>query len=209
MSTAPVGLPVVDAIVLAGGAASRLGGTDKAAVEVAGRPMLAHVLDAVADARRVVVVGPPTPGAGGADLVQEEPARGGPVAGLAAGLDHLGPDGDVPVLVLACDLPLARHLVPVLVAAGSALHGPAARDGVVVVDASGRRQHLLAIYRRAALAGAVSSLRAAGGVHGASMRRLTELLDVDEVPDPTGAAHDGDTWEDVAELDAILTRRES
>ena len=36
---------VFDAIVLAGGEAVRLGGVDKAAVTVGGRPMLAHVLD--------------------------------------------------------------------------------------------------------------------------------------------------------------------
>jgi len=28
-----------------------------------------------------------------------------------------------------------------------------------------------------------------------------------EVPDRTGAARDGDTWEAVAELDSIITRR--
>ncbi|WP_438949006.1 NTP transferase domain-containing protein, partial [Streptomyces harbinensis] len=38
--------PVFDAIVLAGGAARRLGGADKAAVTVGGRPLLDRVLDA-------------------------------------------------------------------------------------------------------------------------------------------------------------------
>src|SRR5665648_985882 len=79
-----------DAIVLAGGEGIRLGGVDKAAVPVGGRPMLAHVLDAVAGARRTVVVAPPTVATFGVDRVQEDPPLGGPAAGLAAGLTHLG-----------------------------------------------------------------------------------------------------------------------
>ncbi|MBT2472738.1 NTP transferase domain-containing protein, partial [Streptomyces sp. ISL-66] len=46
-----------DAIVLAGGAARRLGGADKPGLLVGGRPLLDRVLDACADARTTVVVG--------------------------------------------------------------------------------------------------------------------------------------------------------
>ena len=51
--------PPFDAVVLAGGAAARLGGADKPGLDLDGRPLLAHVLDAVAAAPRRVVVGPP------------------------------------------------------------------------------------------------------------------------------------------------------
>lgn len=193
-----------DAIVLAGGEGIRLGGTDKAAVPVGGRPMLAHVLDAVRGARRTVVVGPPTLETFGMDRVQEDPPLGGPVAGLAAGLAHLGAGDEVPVLVLACDLPLAVAAVPDL---REALAKGEAVDGAVVVDADGRRQPLLAVYRRRALVAAVERLEASGGVSGASMRRLLDGMVLAEVPDRTGAARDGDTWEAVAELDSIITRR--
>jgi len=50
-----------DALVLAGGQARRLGGMDKMAIPLGGRGLLDRVLDAVPDADRVVVVGPPRP----------------------------------------------------------------------------------------------------------------------------------------------------
>ena len=49
------------AVVLAGGAARRLGGAPKPARTVAGVPLLTRVLDAVAAADVRVVVGPPWP----------------------------------------------------------------------------------------------------------------------------------------------------
>ena len=193
-----------DAIVLAGGEGIRLEGADKAAVTVGGRPMLAHVLDAVAGARRTVVVAPPSVETFGVDRVQEVPPLGGPAAGMAAGLAHLGQDGGAAVVVLACDLPLAGGLVPELLAV---LARDAGVDGAVVVDAGGRRQPLLAVYRAPALRSAVARLVASGGVSGASMRRLLEPMTLVEVPDPTGAAQDADTWDAVAELDSIIARR--
>ena len=50
------------AIILAGGRASRLGGADKASVEVDGRALLDHVLDAVEGCSPVIVVGLPRSG---------------------------------------------------------------------------------------------------------------------------------------------------
>ncbi len=193
-----------DAIILAGGEGTRLGGVDKAAVVVGGRSMLAHVLDAVAGARRTVVVGPPKLETFGVDRVQEDPPLGGPAAGLAAGLAHLGHDGETAVVVLACDLPLAALVVPDLLVA---LVGDDTADGAVLVDSDGRRQSLLAGYRRPSLRAAVARLEVSGGVNGASMRKLLDQMTLLEVPDPSGAARDGDTWEAVAELDEIITRR--
>lgn len=46
-----------DAIILAGGRGSRLGGVDKGALPVGGRALLDRVLDAARAAERVVVVG--------------------------------------------------------------------------------------------------------------------------------------------------------
>ncbi|WP_439951655.1 NTP transferase domain-containing protein, partial [Actinomadura kijaniata] len=45
-------------MILAGGEARRLGGADKPAAAVGGRPLLAWVAEAAAGARRLVVVGP-------------------------------------------------------------------------------------------------------------------------------------------------------
>ena len=54
--SAPV--PRHDAVILAGGRATRLGGTAKPLVEVAGRTLLQSALDAASGADRIVVVGP-------------------------------------------------------------------------------------------------------------------------------------------------------
>lgn len=205
--------PVYDAVVLAGGEGRRLGGslggTLKAEVLVGGRPLVDHVLDAVAGARRCVVVGPPELARHGAPTVLEDPPRGGPVAGIDAGLTHLdatpertgGGGAEPPVVVLACDVPRAAEAVPLLLAA---LASAPDADGAQMVDAHGERQTLVAVYRRAPLRAALASL---GEVRGASVRRLVAGLRAVGVADPDGVAQDADTWQDVARLDEEMRSR--
>lgn len=193
-------LPEYDAIVLAGGEGARLGGVDKAALEVAGRPMLDHVLDAVRGAGTVVVVGPDTVDPRGHQRVQEDPPLGGPAAGVAAGLAALTTPADT-VLVVACDQPLAGAAIDDLRAA---LAGRPGADGAVLVAADGHRQTLLAAYRSAALQAVVRRIEAERGLSGASMRALVGPMDLVEVVDTHGAAQDGDTWADIEALTARL-----
>ncbi|WP_308121903.1 NTP transferase domain-containing protein [Actinotalea ferrariae] len=203
-----------DVLVLAGGEARRLGGASKPDVVVAGRTLLDRALDAARGARRVVVVGPPGLARPGVTVVREDPPSGGPVAGIAAGLAALdgregvpasapsaAPSDDVPVVVLACDVPLAALAVPDLLAA----LGEGA-DGAHLVDAGGRPQ-LVAVYRRAALRRALGALERDGGVHGVAVRRLRERLAMVAVADPDDQGADADTWDDVERLDALLTAR--
>ncbi|MFD6714421.1 bifunctional enzyme ispD/ispF [Micromonospora sp. TSRI0369] len=93
------------AVVLAGGAARRMGGVDKPGRPVGGRPMLHRVLAAVADADQRIVVGPSGPLPDGVRTTREEPPGGGPVAATAAGLALLDP-ATTTVALLAADLPL-------------------------------------------------------------------------------------------------------
>ena len=137
-------------MVLAGGKAARLGGQAKPQLIVGGRPILAAVLDAVTDAERRIVVGPPQPVPPGVRLVREQPAGGGPVAAIRAGLADA--DTDV-VLVLAGDLPfLTADLV-------GRLRERLTGDGVLVVDDTGRDQYLLGAWRATALRRAVAGAR--------------------------------------------------
>jgi molybdopterin-guanine dinucleotide biosynthesis protein A len=175
-----------DALVLAGGRARRLGGIDKPALELAGRSLLERVVDAVAGAGLVVVVGPRRPLQRSVTWIQEEPPGAGPVAAVAAGLEAV--EADV-VVVLAADLPLVDSpQIERLVAAAEG------GDGAVAVDGSGREQYLAGAYRVLALRRAV---RALGRSRGASMRELTRPLGLEPVT-LGAAALDCDTWADVA-----------
>ncbi|MET7948175.1 NTP transferase domain-containing protein [Micromonospora sp. NPDC005324] len=93
------------AVVLAGGAARRMGGVDKPALPVGGRPMRDRVLVAVSDATPRVLVGAADSVPAGVRVVREDPPGGGPVAAAAAGLALLDPDVSL-VALLAADLPL-------------------------------------------------------------------------------------------------------
>jgi molybdopterin-guanine dinucleotide biosynthesis protein A len=185
-----------DAVVLAGGTARRLGGVDKAAVEVAGHSLLDHVLASVETAATVVVVGDPRPTRHRVDWVREDPAGGGPVAGLAAAL----PAVTAEVLVLlACDLPLidadvVRRLVGCVAGA----------DGAVLVDRAGRRQPLAAAYRSAEIRAAVAKL---GDPAGRAMRDVIAGLAFAEVAVRGEEALDCDTWADVALSSRLLGER--
>lgn len=181
------------AIVLSGGGAARLGGADKASVEVGGRTLLEHALDAVVDAGEVVVVGAEVPTVRPVTFTREDPVGGGPAAGLLAGLRGFARRPER-VVVLAVDMPLVS---PDTV---RRLLDAARDDGAVLVDASGRKQYLCAAYSTSALE------RASGGAtgHGVAMRDLVGGLDLVEVASVGGEARDLDTWQDLAELRQVF-----
>ncbi|MFE7100111.1 NTP transferase domain-containing protein [Streptomyces erythrochromogenes] len=182
-----------DAIVLAGGAARRLGGADKPALSVGGRALLDRVLDACPDARSTVVVGARRPTARPVRWTREDPPGGGPVAALDAGLR--GTAAEL-VLVLSADLPfLDRDTVGALLAAPDA-HGT---DGAMLRDPGGRDQPLVAAYRAEPLRREIALLATEhGGLTGLPLRALTAELELTAVAAPPLAAFDCDTWDDLA-----------
>jgi len=179
---------IVDALILAGGRSSRLGDSDKRNLRIGDETLLERSLAAMraAGARTIVVVGD---GDGDDALtVREDPAFGGPVAAIAAGLAALPGDADL-VLVAACDMPgIAQAMPPLL----SGARG----DGAIALD-RGRRQHLALAVRPESLATALASLPS---VVGASMRALLAPLHLTDVAVPDGATDDVDTWEDAERL---------
>ncbi|RAJ37657.1 molybdopterin-guanine dinucleotide biosynthesis protein A [Kitasatospora sp. SolWspMP-SS2h] len=180
-----------DAVVAAGGAGRRLGGIDKPALTVGGRPLLDRVLAACADAREVLVVGPERPTErAGVRWLREDPPGGGPLAAVAAAL----PAVTAPrVLLLAADLPfLDRPTVGRLLAA---LDGDGGPDGALLVDADGRDQPLAAAYRTTALRAALAAL---GDPSGRPLRHLLAPLRLTRLPDPAHASFDCDTWPELA-----------
>ncbi|MFC3961782.1 NTP transferase domain-containing protein [Nocardia jiangsuensis] len=143
-----------DAVVLAGGRASRMGGVDKPGIVVGGRSLLDAALAAVAGCARIAVVGPERAGLGPAvRQTREQPPGSGPVAALAAGLAALGAEQAPLVVVLAADLPFltadtVRRLIEHLGAA----------DAAFAADRDGRPQYLIGVWRRSALDAALAGL---------------------------------------------------
>ncbi|WP_405892632.1 molybdenum cofactor guanylyltransferase [Streptomyces sp. NBC_01527] len=182
-----------DAIVLAGGAAKRLGGADKPAVRVGGRALLDRVLATCTDAATTVVVGGRRPTTRAVTWTREEPQGGGPLAALDAGVRHTGAEC---VLVLSADLPfLGESTVEALLAAA----GRPDRDGALCVDQDGRDQPLVAVYRAEPLRRELALLATEhGGLAGLPLRLLTHELDLARVEAGPLASFDCDTWEDIA-----------
>jgi molybdopterin-guanine dinucleotide biosynthesis protein A len=199
-----------DALILAGGRSSRLGGVPKSQLVYNGATLLARSLTAAAGADAVVVVGP-DPGTlpPGVLTCREEPAFAGPAAAIAAGLAaldrHRGPLRAALTLVLACDMPRAHEAVAALRSALSADDPAASPDasvteGVMAVSPDGRKQPLAGCYSTAALQRAVGEMTKGGGLAGASVFALLARLDVRTVTVPAGATDDVDTWDDATAL---------
>lgn len=184
-----LGLSGFAAVILAGGQASRLGGADKASIELGGRSLLERALDAVVDAGEVVVVGHQVPTERPVTFVLEDPRHGGPVAGLLTGRDALLRRFPT-VAVLAVDMP---HLTS---STFRRLHEAAVGHEGAVLTREGRRQ--LAFVVETARLDAVRPDREAQ--HGQAIRTLLEPLDLVDVPSLGAEARDIDTWSDLRDL---------
>jgi len=185
----------VTAIVLAGGRSSRFGSA-KLAAELDGRSLLDHVIEAVAAvaSETIVVIaptGPPPRLPSGVRIVRDRDAFGGPLAGVAVGLEVA--TGEV-ALVVGGDMPRLRPRVleAMLAALGTAGNAPAA----VVLEADGDPSPLPAAIQvepaRIAIMAALASGRR-------SLRALLDGLAVHAVPEEEWRGLDpaGDTLVDI------------
>ncbi|WP_374971363.1 molybdenum cofactor guanylyltransferase [Terrabacter sp. BE26] len=193
--------PVV--VVLTGGASRRMG-SHKPLLEVAGRPLVARVLDAAGD-WPALVVGPTQGVPDGIRAVLEPVPGGGPVAGLAAAVAALpaeAPGAPDVLVVLAADLPFVTHehvtsLVAALAGPPSTYAAgplPETADLAVTVTADGRTNWLCAAWRLPAL---WARLEQVGDAYGTSMRRLCADVPTVLVDDPDEVALDVDTPADL------------
>jgi molybdenum cofactor guanylyltransferase len=127
-------------LVLAGGSATRLGGGDKPLLDLAGRSMLARIVDTLAaDLTDIAISANGDPGrfaAFGRPVLADGAFRGeGPLAGVLAGLDWAAGLGCSALLSIPGDTPFIPRGLP-------ALLSPA--PSCVVRD--GRTHHLVALW---------------------------------------------------------------
>ena len=183
----------VTAIVLAGGRSSRFG-SPKVAAELDGRPLLDHVLDAVAAVATdvVVVLGPDQPAPAmpaGVRAVRDTQEFGGPLVGLAVGLEA---STSLRAVVVGADMPRLRPAV--LEALLAALADPG-RPAAILEEPAGRRPLPLALAVEPARRAAVATLASGGR----SLLALLERLEVAVVPAAQWRAldPDGDSLADV------------
>lgn len=207
-----------DAIILAGGRGSRLGGLRKPELALDGRRLVDRALAAAAGARRIVVVGDAevpeeTP------HTREDPPYGGPVAALEAGMAFLqrtagrasgdrdrpwatrdpatgdvttGPPAAGSLAQAPWTLVLASDLPEVEAAVTALLRvEPAAGDdGVCLAGPDGRLQWLLGYYRTDALQ---ARLADRGDPPLTAMHRLLAPLRLRGIPAEPGLTADIDT----------------
>ncbi len=179
-------------VILAGGTAARMGGIDKAAIELRGRTLLELAVDAFLDADEVVVVAPESvPTDRPVTTVCEDPPRGGPVAGLLTGVDALLRRPRL-VGVLAVDMPLVTAATMRRLREAAEGH-----DGAFLVGEDGRRQ-LAGVLDAAALAGVRPDLE---GQHGMALHRLLAPLRLAQVDSTGDEAVDIDSWTDLRDLE--------
>jgi molybdenum cofactor guanylyltransferase len=170
---------MIAAVILAGGRASRLGGGDKGLLPLAGRPMLAQVIERLRpQVGRLAINANGDPGrfaAFGLPVIADGvPGQAGPMAGLLAGLDWAAGLGAEALVTVAADTPFfPADLVVRLRAAG--------RPGQPVVAATpaadGPERHptfglwpvALAGPLRAALAGGERRIGAWAEAEGAAL----------------------------------------
>ena len=150
----------ITGLVLAGGLARRMGGMDKGLIELAGRPMVEHVLDALRpqvgsllinanrNTERYAAYGHP---------VVSDTLQGfmGPLAGVLAALQRLTTEF---LVTVPCDAPL---VAPDLV--GRLYEACVANDADVAVATDGRRQQPVFLLLRAGTAPSLEAYLAGGG----------------------------------------------
>ncbi len=160
----------LSAMILTGGTSSRFG-SDKSHAMIGQLTLVENLLTSLPPDVEIVIVGPQMKNTSHAvTYTREDPAGGGPVAAIDAGLACIKTEF---VAVLATDMPFASRILDVLID-----NFPDSEEATIPLDSQGIRQPLCALYRTDALSRALSQL---GGVQGQSVRKLISLLAVKEL----------------------------
>ncbi|MFK8027886.1 MAG: molybdenum cofactor guanylyltransferase MobA [Gammaproteobacteria bacterium] len=117
----------ITGLILAGGLARRMGGSDKGLVELGGRPMIAYIIDALAPQVGSILINAnrniSSYESYGYDVISDELENfQGPLAGMASGLKHCHTDY---IVTVPCDGPvLPENYVDILLQAATDANCP-------------------------------------------------------------------------------------
>jgi molybdenum cofactor guanylyltransferase len=182
-------------VVLAGGSGRRLGRGSKAAVVLAGRPLVSYPVSALGEeCDRIAIVckrSTALPELSGVERWDEPDEPRHPLTGVVHALET----ADAPVLVCAADMPF------VTADACRTLLGAAGGSPVVAATAAGILQPTFALYAPPAL----ETLRAAAP--DAPLTRTVEALEPIRVALPPALVRSVNTPEELAEAEALLATR--
>lgn len=164
-------------VILAGGHSRRMGGQDKALVELAGKRLFDHVLAALApQVDEVIISGASDYGSGLANAADIPGGAEGPVAGIRAACQWLesdsgpGTGNDIAIVTAAVDCPfLPGDLVSQLSASGRA----------AIAEGDGRLQPTFGYWPLAVVAAHTDALGQPGWM---SLQRWAKLCDAEIVP---------------------------
>lgn len=195
----------VTGVLLAGGRARRMGGTDKGLIELAGRPMAAHVLARLGPQVAAVVVNANRnreryAGLGVAVVADTLEGYLGPLAGLLAGMEAAATEL---VVTAPCDSPFVPPDLVERLLAGLDVAG-----AEVAVAHDGERQQTVFLLARTALAGDLRAWLAGGGrkIDAWFARRAVADVDFRDRPE---AFLNINTPEERADLEARLLAGDS
>lgn len=193
----------VTGLILAGGLGRRMGGEDKGLVSLAGRPMVAHVLEALRpqvgpilvnanrNRERYAALGHPV-------LADALGGYQGPLAGMLTALKHCSTEF---LVTVPCDAPL---IAPDLVARLHAARVAAGADLAVASD--GARLQPVFLLLRASLAPSLEAYLAAGGrtTHAWVGQSRAAVADFSDQPDTFVNVNDADERQ---RIEALLISR--
>jgi molybdopterin-guanine dinucleotide biosynthesis protein A len=136
-------------VILAGGRARRLGGVDKGLIEIAGRPILARLIERLGPQCAALIVnanGDPRRFAWAALPVVSDGIESfaGPLAGVLAGMDHAA--AHFPSARDILTVPADTPFVPSDLAARLAAARDAAGAEIAVAASAGRMHHAVALW---------------------------------------------------------------
>ncbi|MDK4320734.1 molybdenum cofactor guanylyltransferase [Corynebacterium pseudodiphtheriticum] len=165
-------------IILAGGRSERMGGIDKSTIRLNGTRLIDHQLAGVLSLgveKQAIVIVSTKKLVAEISHTAENPAFGGPLAGISAGLSAI-PTGAQRVAILSVDAPDSWQLLPALMAE---LTRHTEQDAAIIKDAAGIANPLCSVWKSERLQANLAEIGAAHNKPARALVRHADWIGVD------------------------------